>query len=46
MLNTHVITVDYRGFGDSQGWPTEQGERMEEEVGVGVEGMKRCFVRC
>lgn len=24
-LNGHVITFDYRGFGDSDGWPSEEG---------------------
>lgn len=24
-LCAHVITIDYRGFGDSPGWPTESG---------------------
>lgn len=24
-LNAHVIVFDYRGFGDSDGWPTEAG---------------------
>lgn len=24
-LNAHVLAFDYRGFGDSQGWPSEEG---------------------
>jgi abhydrolase domain-containing protein 12 len=25
LLNAHVISWDYRGFGDSEGWPSEKG---------------------
>jgi abhydrolase domain-containing protein 12 len=25
ILQAHVITIDYRGFADSDGWPTEEG---------------------
>lgn len=28
-LSAHVITVDYRGFGDSPGWPSEMGTRTD-----------------
>lgn len=28
-MNSHVITFDYRGFGDSQGWPTEEGTYLD-----------------
>lgn len=28
-LNSHVITVDYRGFGDSEGWPSEEGVYLD-----------------
>lgn len=24
-LDAHVVAVDYRGFGDSTGWPSEEG---------------------
>jgi abhydrolase domain-containing protein 12 len=24
-LNAHALALDYRGFGDSEGWPTEEG---------------------
>jgi pimeloyl-ACP methyl ester carboxylesterase len=26
MLEAHVVTVDYRGFADSTGWPSEEGQ--------------------
>jgi pimeloyl-ACP methyl ester carboxylesterase len=26
VLQSHVLAVDYRGFGDSSGWPTEEGQ--------------------
>lgn len=28
-LNAHVIIFDYRGFGDSEGWPTENGTLLD-----------------
>lgn len=28
-MNSHVVTFDYRGFGDSQGWPTEEGTYLD-----------------
>jgi hypothetical protein len=28
-VNTHVINIDYRGFGDSEGWPTEDGTALD-----------------
>jgi fermentation-respiration switch protein FrsA (DUF1100 family) len=28
-MNAHVVTFDYRGFGDSQGWPTEEGTYLD-----------------
>lgn len=31
-LNAHVIAVDYRGFGGSQGWPSEEGTRMDAQA--------------
>lgn len=31
-LNAHVISFDYRGFGDSQGWPSEDGTQMDSRA--------------
>lgn len=31
-MASHVIAVDYRGFGDSKGWPTEEGASWSSEV--------------
>eukprot|EP01039_Chlorochromonas_danica_P003993 gene3993-4368_t len=28
-LNAHVIAFDYRGFGDSDGWPSEAGTHLD-----------------
>lgn len=28
-LNAHVIAIDYRGFGDSESWPSEEGTRLD-----------------
>ena len=29
LLNANVIAIDYRGFGDSGGWPSEEGTRKD-----------------
>lgn len=29
LLDAHVITFDYRGFGDSEGWPSEFGVHID-----------------
>eukprot|EP01041_Mallomonas_annulata_P013939 gene13939-29671_t len=28
-LDSHVIAIDYRGFADSEGWPSEHGTRLD-----------------
>lgn len=28
-FSAHVIAIDYRGFGDSQGWPSESGTHLD-----------------
>lgn len=28
-MQAHVVTVDYRGFGDSTGWPSEEGLALD-----------------
>lgn len=32
--NSHVVTIDYRGFGDSTGWPSEQGTGQDARAVV------------
>ncbi len=31
-VNAHVISFDYRGFGDSEGWPSEEGTQMDSRA--------------
>jgi pimeloyl-ACP methyl ester carboxylesterase len=33
-LSAHVVTFDYRGFGDSPGWPTEVGTHLDSTAAV------------
>jgi hypothetical protein len=28
-LSAHVVVIDYRGFGDSEGWPSEEGTHLD-----------------
>lgn len=32
-LNSNVLAIDYRGFGDSDGFPTEEGVAMDARAG-------------
>jgi abhydrolase domain-containing protein 12 len=32
LLDAHVITFDYRGFGDSEGWPSENGIHLDSRA--------------
>jgi len=32
VMNASVIAVDYRGFGDSQGWPSEEGTHLDAKA--------------
>mmetsp|Transcript_3744 Transcript_3744/g.5805 ORF Transcript_3744/g.5805 Transcript_3744/m.5805 type:complete len:450 (-) Transcript_3744:65-1414(-) len=50
-LSSHVITIDYRGFGDSAGWPSEGGtaldaravwEWIERKITMGEGGENEC----
>lgn len=31
-MGYHILAIDYRGFGDSEGWPTEQGLVEDSKV--------------
>jgi pimeloyl-ACP methyl ester carboxylesterase len=31
-LAAHVLALDYRGFGDSEGWPSEQGTALDSQA--------------
>lgn len=33
-LGAHVIIIDYRGFADSTGWPTEEGRKYKTDFGT------------
>ena len=32
-LNSNVLAIDYRGFGDSEGFPTEEGVALDARAG-------------